>query len=68
MSLSILSALAKQYEGEIAVAEANVGVYIKSPVGIGQHPDIVESVHTQIMKIAEAEERLGVVRRLLNNG
>lgn len=66
MSMNLLHALAKQYEGEIAVAEANVAVYLKAPVGIGEHSDIVESVHTQITKIAEAEERLSVVLRLIN--
>lgn len=66
MSVNLLHALAKQYEGEIAVAEANIAIYLKSPVGIGEHPDIVESVHSQITKLADAEEHLGVVRRLVN--
>lgn len=66
MSVNLLHALVKQYEGEIAVAEANVDIYLQAPVGIGEHPDIVESVHTQIQKIAEAEERLSVVLRLIS--
>ena len=66
MNINLLSALVKQYEGEIAVAEANVAVYTNASVGIGEHPDIVEAVHTQIAKIAEAEEHLGVAKRLLN--
>lgn len=65
MNINLLSALVKQYEGEIAVAEANISVYTNAPVGIGEHPDVVEAVHTQIVKIAEAEEHLGVAKRLL---
>lgn len=66
MNINLLSALVKQYEGEIAVAEANISVYTNAPVGIGEHPDVVEAVHTQIVKVAEAEEHLGVAKRLLN--
>lgn len=57
----LLEALIKKLEGEIAVAKANVDVYIKSAAGIGEHPDIVESIETQISKIAEAEDKIETI-------
>ena len=59
----LLEALAKKLEGEIAVAKANVEVYLNQSVGIGEHPDIVEAIETQIAKIAEAEEKLDTLKK-----
>jgi hypothetical protein len=58
---NLLNALKLKLEGEIAVAKANVEVYLNSSVGIGEHPDIVEAIETQISKIAEAEDKLGII-------
>ena len=57
----LLEALIKKLEGQIAVAKANVDVYIKGAAGIGEHPDIVESIETQIDKIAEAEDKIEAI-------
>ena len=57
----LLEALIKKLEGEIAVAKANIDVYMKSAAGIGEHPDIVESIETQISKIAEAEDKIEAI-------
>lgn len=60
----LLEALEKKLEGEIAMAKANVQVYMQNAAGIGEHPDVVEAVETQVAKIAEAEDKLGVIRSL----
>ena len=57
----LLKALQKKYEGDIAVAKANIEVYLKNPAGIGEHPDIVEAVNTQVQLIADAEDKLDVL-------
>ena len=61
----LLEALAKKLEGEIAMAEANIQVYLKSSTGIGEHPDVVEAIEVQVAKMTEAEDKLGTVRKLL---
>ena len=38
---NLIKALELKYKAEIAEGEANVGVYIDNPVGIGEHPDLV---------------------------
>lgn len=57
----LLEALVKKLDGDIAVAKANVDVYMKGAAGIGEHPDIVESIETQISKIAEAEDKMNII-------
>ena len=59
----ILESLKKKYEGEIAVAKANVQVYIDNPAGIGEHSNVVQAVDEQISIIAEAEDRLQVLEK-----
>ena len=59
----LLNALIKKLEGEVAVARANINVYLNQSVGIGEHPDIVESIETQVAKIAEAQEKIDTILR-----
>ena len=46
----LLEALCKKLEGEIAMAKANIQVYQTNPAGIGEHPDLVEAIETQVEK------------------
>jgi|TARA_A100001015_G_scaffold148198_1_gene164358 hypothetical protein len=62
----ILEALILKLQGEIAVAKANIDVYKKNPAGIGEHPDIVEAVETQVTKIAEAQDKIDTIIKLDN--
>jgi len=59
----MLEALIKKLEGEIAVAQANINVYLNRSVGIGEHPDIVEAIETQVCKIAEADEKIETIKK-----
>ena len=57
----LLEALIKKLEGEVAIAKANIKVYETNPAGIGEHPDVVQAVETQIEVIAGAEEKIETV-------
>jgi len=59
----LLEALIKKLEGEIALAKANIQVYIDNPAGIGEHPDVVQAVESQIEAIANAEEKIDTIRK-----
>ena len=54
----ILEALEKKYNAEIAEADATIKIYLENPVGIGEHPQIVEEVDKQIAKICRNKEKL----------
>ena len=57
----LLEALEQQYRGNIASARANVRVYLENPAGIGEHPDVVQALDTQIAIIAENQEKLEIL-------
>ena len=57
----IINALQKKYEYEIASAKANIQAYIDSPVGIGEHPDLVDAVNAEMTKLATATDNLATL-------
>ena len=54
----ILEALEKKYNAEIAEADVTIKIYLENPVGIGEHPQIVEEADKQIAKICRNKEKL----------
>ena len=54
----LIDALKNKYMGIIAECEANIEVYLQNPVGIGEHPDIIAALDSQITILAEAEDKL----------
>ena len=54
----IIDALEKKYEAQMAQAEANVKVYMENPVGVGEHPNIVQEVEKLLKEIKDAKEML----------
>tara|TARA_R100000657_G_scaffold13153_1_gene8662 strand:+ start:80 stop:289 length:210 start_codon:yes stop_codon:yes gene_type:complete len=54
----ILEALEKKYDAEISEADATLKVYLENPVGIGEHPQIVDEADKQIAKICRNKEKL----------
>ena len=62
----LINALIKKLEGEIAVAEANISVYLQNPAGIGEHSDIVEAIETEVGKMSESKDKLEVCKLILH--
>ena len=67
MKKQIVNALVKKYEGEIAEAKANIEIYMNNPVGIGEHPDVIDAIHSQIQKISEAEDNINTLKKHFND-
>ena len=63
----MLDALRKKYEADIAHAKANIEVYLKHPVGIGEHSDLVTAVDELIDNMAHAEDKLEVLNKHYGN-
>ena len=55
---TLKDALILKYQGDIATAKANISVYLTSPVGIGEHPDLISAIDTEMDKAAEAWDKL----------
>jgi hypothetical protein len=63
----MINALRKKYEAEIAAAQANINVYMKNPAGIGEHPDLVAAVDSEMVKLADAEDKLATLNKYYGN-
>ncbi len=57
--------LVKHLEGQVAYHRANCRVYLRNPVGIGEHPDVMESIKSELSKLAEAEDMLNALQKHL---
>jgi len=58
---NLINALRLKLEGEVAVAKANIEVYMTSSVGIGEHPDLVAAIESQFDVIANARDKLDAI-------
>tara|TARA_R100000995_G_scaffold84689_2_gene64283 strand:- start:1931 stop:2140 length:210 start_codon:yes stop_codon:yes gene_type:complete len=63
MREAIKEALIKHAEGHIAKHKANVEVYLKQPVGIGEHSDILESIEKELAIIAQYDDEIEVLNK-----
>ena len=61
LRVKMLDALLADAQGNIAKAKANVEVYLHNPVGIGEHPDVLAAIQSQLDIIAHEEERIEVI-------
>ena len=62
MRIAILNALEAKYEAQIAEADATIKIYLENSVGIGEHPQHIEEIDKQLQKIADAQEKLEILK------
>lgn len=65
--MEMLQALIKQYEGEIAVAEATIRIYMKHSVGIGEHPQHAEEIDTLLSTIADRRDKIEAAEAMMDS-
>ena len=66
MRQMILDSLRKSYHGEIAKLSANVEIFLESHAGVGDHPDVVETIDNLIGEIAEYDDKLMAIDEHFN--
>ena len=62
MREAILKALEDKYNAQISEADATIKIYLENSVGIGEHPQHLEEIDKLIDKIAQAEEKLKILK------
>ena len=67
MRQEILSALKSVAQGNIEKSRLNIEIYLKNPVGIGEHPDVLAAIQDQLDIIAHEEERIAVLNKYFTN-
>ena len=67
MRQEILSALKSVAQGNIEKSKLNIEIYLKNPVGIGEHPDVLAAIQDQLDIIAHEEECIAVLNKHFTN-
>ena len=67
MRNEILKALKASSEGNIEKARLNIEIYLKNPVGIGDHPDVLSAIIDQFYLISKEEERISVLQKYFDS-
>jgi len=49
----MISAMISHAEGHIEKHKMNVEVYLKNPVGVGEHPDVFEAIEQELLEMAK---------------
>ena len=60
----IINALRLKYKGVMAEAQANIEIYLENPAGIGEHPEVLAAIDSELLKLAEARDKLLEVNEL----
>ena len=63
MRREMLEALKALSVGSIKKAKMNIEVYLATPVGIGEHPDVLGAIQDQIDVIAKEQERIDTIEK-----
>ena len=58
----LIDALEKQYEAEIASADAVIKLLLENSVGVSEHLNHQKELDCQLHKIAAAEEKIQVLK------
>ena len=59
----IIEALTKKFEGEISAHKVNVEIMLENTVGVGEHPNITETIEQELEIIAGFEDKLSVLKK-----
>jgi len=63
----ILTALKSHAQGHIDKHLANIEVYLNNPVGVGEHPDILEAIEQELKIVAEYQDQLDILNKYFND-
>lgn len=61
-----LNALKSHAQGHIDKHLANIEVYLTNPVGVGEHPDIMEAIEIELEQVAKYQDQLDIIEKYLN--
>ena len=62
----MIEALLQIAVAERAEANANLNVYLQNPVGVGEHPNIIQEMNKLIGKVADANGKIEVLEKMIS--
>ena len=66
MKEDLLRALKAHAQGHIQKHKANLEVYLSSPVGIGEHPDIIAAMEVELEQLAKWDDNFEMIKKYLD--
>ena len=63
MREQLIRALLAHAQGDIQKHKMNVEVYLTSPVGIGEHSNVMEAIEEELNMIAKYEDQVSVIKK-----
>ncbi len=60
---NMIEAIKDHAKGHIAKHRMNIEIYLKNASGIGEHPDVLESIEKELKIIAEYDDQLEVIKK-----
>lgn len=65
MRKQILQSLKSHAIGHINKHKMNVEIYLENPVGIGEHPDVMEAIEQELEMISKYHDQIEVIEKYL---
>ena len=65
MRETIINAIRSHAQGHIDKHLANIEVYLNNPVGVGEHPDIIEAIEQEMKIVSEYQDQLDIIEMYL---
>ena len=67
MRKRMIDAIKEHARGHIEKHKMNVEVYLTNPVGVGEHPDIIEAVEKELDLIAQYDDQLEMMNKYFSD-
>ena len=64
MEKKLIKAALLHFQAKAAEHETNLNLYLKNPVAVAEHPDVVANVISLTKSLAEAEECIKVLKTI----
>ena len=65
MRQKMIDALKDHAKGHIKKHTMNVEIYLTNPVGVGEHPDIIEAIEKELEMIAKYNDQLEIINKYI---
>ena len=65
MRQKMIDAIKAHAKGHIKKHTMNVEVYLNNPVGVGEHPDIIEAIEKELEMIAKYNDQLEIINKYI---
>ena len=64
----MISVLLKHAEANLVKHKLNVEVFLNNPTGVAEHPDYLETIQSELDKMAHWEDQIHVIEKWFGHG